>query len=139
MNWKVMILIVLSMVVLPACSPPTQPTSLPTLQPTPGYDSSTEPPASPLSPLPAQLWGPSEAAAEFLAAELGMLPEMIALTSSSPAEWPDTGLGCPEPGTMYAQVVTPGYIVLMQVDGTMYEVHTDQTGQNLVTCSPSQR
>lgn len=30
----------------------------------------------------------------------------------------DAALGCPEPGKMYAQVLTPGFIVLLQAGGS---------------------
>lgn len=26
-------------------------------------------------------------------------------------QWPDASLGCPKPGVMYIQVVTPGYLI----------------------------
>lgn len=49
--------------------------------------------------------------------------------------WPDTSLGCPEPGKFYAQVLVPGYRIVLEVRGRIVEVHTDLKGR-LVTCIP---
>jgi hypothetical protein len=73
----------------------------------------------------------------YLAAELDVTSEEVAMLSSEPVEWPDTSLGCPQPGEMYAQVITPGYRFLLQAKGQEYEVHTDQTGQSVVICQPA--
>lgn len=40
-------------------------------------------------------------------------------------DWPDTSLGCPTPGFAYAQVIVPGYNIVLQVDGEQFEYHTD--------------
>ena len=49
-------------------------------------------------------------------------------------EWPDAGLGCPKPGMMYAQVVTPGFRLVFEYEGGQYEYHTDQDGSTVVKC-----
>jgi len=41
-------------------------------------------------------------------------------------EWPDTSLGHPQPGMMYAQVITPGFRVVLRVAGRSYVYHTDR-------------
>ncbi len=51
-------------------------------------------------------------------------------------DWSDASLGCPEPGQVYAQVITPGYRVLLEAAGKEYEVHTDQIGRSAVICGP---
>ena len=33
------------------------------------------------------------------------------------AEWPDSGLGCPQPGQLYLQVITPGWLIEVQGGG----------------------
>jgi len=68
------------------------------------------------------------AAKADLAQRLGVLEEEIQVRSVAPVLWPDTSLGCPEPSTMYAQVVTPGHIILLEVDGETYRYHTDAAG-----------
>ncbi len=35
----------------------------------------------------------------------------------------DASLGLPEPGVTYAAVVTPGYIILLEADGEIYQYH----------------
>lgn len=39
-------------------------------------------------------------------------------------QWPDTSLGCPEPGYAYAGVVTPGYRILLTHGGRTYAFHS---------------
>jgi hypothetical protein len=73
----------------------------------------------------------------FLAGELGISPDEITIQSFEPVDWPDTSLGCPEPGMMYAQVITPGYAFVLEAAGEQYEVHTDQTGESVALCGPS--
>jgi hypothetical protein len=41
-------------------------------------------------------------------------------------DWSDTSLGCPEPGMAYAQVITPGYLIVLGAAGQTYEYHTDE-------------
>lgn len=66
-----------------------------------------------------------EIAKKDLAKRLKVRPESIEL--AKPVEsvtWPDTSLGCPEPGMMYAQVLTPGYRFTLQSGGKLYRYHT---------------
>lgn len=70
----------------------------------------------------------SEAAVLALAARLEVEPEAIDLLSNEPTEWSDSCLGVQEPDTLCLQVITPGYKVLMEHDGTQYEYHTDLNG-----------
>jgi hypothetical protein len=41
----------------------------------------------------------------------------------------DPSLGCPKPGLMYPQMITPGYRIVLDAQGTTYEFHTDASGQ----------
>ena len=50
-----------------------------------------------------------------------------------PRNWPDSSLGCPQPDKLYAQVVTPGYLVVVDVSGERIEYHTDERG-TVVRC-----
>jgi hypothetical protein len=47
-------------------------------------------------------------------------------------EWPDGSLGCPQPGMMYAQVVTPGYLIRLRADSRSLEYHSG--GRRTVYC-----
>jgi hypothetical protein len=73
-------------------------------------------------------------AVEHLAEELGVSPKQIEVLSVEKDEWPDASLGCPEPGRSYAQVVTPGYTVMLEAQGETFEVHTDREGRIVVLC-----
>lgn len=64
-------------------------------------------------------------AASALAAELGIGADAVRVTSAERTEWPDSSLGCPEPGKAYLQMITPGYRVLLHANGESYEYHTD--------------
>ena len=39
-------------------------------------------------------------------------------------QWPDASLGCPKPGVMYIQVVTPGYLITLRSGDRTLEYHT---------------
>jgi hypothetical protein len=72
----------------------------------------------------------------IVAAErLGVVAAAVELLSVSQVEWPSPALGCPVPGDTYAQVITPGYQVVVKVNDVAYSVNTDMQG-NLVVCSP---
>ena len=58
-----------------------------------------------------------------LATRLGVSREEITLQSIEATEFPDTSLGVPEPGKMYTQVITQGYIIKLIVYGKTYEYH----------------
>ncbi|MEW6182235.1 MAG: copper amine oxidase N-terminal domain-containing protein [Bacillota bacterium] len=58
----------------------------------------------------------------------------IGVKEITQVEWPDTSLGCPEPGLMYAQVITPGYKIILSDGSTDYEYHAGNGG-NLIFCS----
>lgn len=68
------------------------------------------------------------------AAVLGVEQDEIELADVAEVEWPDASLGCPEQGMMYAQVITPGYRVVVQAAGETLEYHTDNQG-NFVRCT----
>jgi len=39
------------------------------------------------------------------------------------AHWPDASLGCPQKGQVYAQELTAGYSIQLEVDGASHQVH----------------
>lgn len=69
---------------------------------------------------------PVQAAIEDLAGRLDVAPDAITVASFEEVTWPDTSLGNPEPGRVYAQVLTPGYRVMLEAQGQRYEYHTDR-------------
>ncbi len=50
----------------------------------------------------------------------------VTLVSMEATNWSDASLGCPQEGMMYAQVITPGYLMVLEADGQQYTYHTDQ-------------
>ncbi len=83
---------------------------------------------------PRPVLGPVEAARNALAEKSGIPTGEITVISYEEVNWPDTSLGCPQPGRMYAQVITPGYRVVLEAGGNQYEAHTDRTGGRVVFC-----
>lgn len=65
---------------------------------------------------------------------LGVAQEEVELLEVLEEQWPDTGLGCPEPGNAYAQVITPGFRVMVRAAGETLEYHTDKA-DNFVRCT----
>lgn len=37
--------------------------------------------------------------------------------------WPDASLGCPQPGALYAQILTPGYLIELRTGTRVLEYH----------------
>ncbi|HEU65152.1 MAG TPA: hypothetical protein ENN57_00615 [Chloroflexi bacterium] len=74
-----------------------------------------------------------EQAKEDLANRKGVDKEHVTVVAVKAVNWPDTSLGCPEPGMVYAQVITPGYRILLSYGGQTYEYHSDQ-GDRVVYC-----
>lgn len=98
--------------------------------PTPTTET-TSPVSTPAaSPSPASGQAPDEAeetiaaVQQDLAARLGISPDQIQVVSAEAVDWPDASLGCPQPGMSYAQVVTPGYLIVLEADGEEYEYHS---------------
>ena len=67
-----------------------------------------------------------EMAQEDLAARLSIDISQIQLVEASETEWSDSSLGCPQPGMDYLQVITPGYLILLEVDAQTYEYHSNR-------------
>ncbi len=62
-----------------------------------------------------------------LVTRANVLPDEITVKSVEPVEWRDSSLGCPMPGMMYLQVITPGYLIILEADGKEWEYHASQT------------
>lgn len=84
--------------------------------------------------VPSEAQDAFEAALKKVAEVSGVAQEAIALQSWEAVTWNDASLGCPEPGKMYAQVLTPGYRFIFDAGGDLYEIHTNRTGTSVVYC-----
>ncbi len=78
-------------------------------------------------------------AQRYLSNTLGIDISQVQLVSVQSEQWPDACLGLPQANETCAQVITPGYQVLLRVNGQLYQVRTDATGQQVrVTQGQSQ-
>ena len=77
---------------------------------------------------------PEARARELLNEELGSPPRAPFLIAYEAVDWNDASLGCPEPDVMYAQVITPGFRLGFDHEGTRYQVHTNLDASNAVLC-----
>lgn len=79
---------------------------------------------------------PVRLAIDAAASEAGVDPDAVIVVSFQEREWPSTALGCPQPGFSYAQVVTPGYFVLLRIGDAEYEYHTNMRTSVVLCTSP---
>ncbi|MFQ5636005.1 MAG: hypothetical protein ACE5G3_11845 [Gammaproteobacteria bacterium] len=64
----------------------------------------------------------ADVAARVVANFLSVPVSEITLVSTEARNFGDPGLGCPVPGMSYAQVVTPGYRVVVEAEGRRFDV-----------------
>ena len=69
-----------------------------------------------------------QAAKTLLAQQLGITESEITLASLEAVDWPNSCLGIDVPGRMCAQVITPGFRVVLEAEGKQYAFHTDAAG-----------
>ncbi len=90
--------------------------------------SALTPAGQPAAEVPADL---VEAARQALAKALGVALDDITLFNAVPVEWPDACLGLALPGVACAEVITPGYLIELDVNGQVYGYHANQDGSAL--------
>ena len=71
------------------------------------------------------------AARAHLVAELGIADSHIEAVSAEPTEFSDSCLGLGGPAESCLQALTPGWLVMLDVEGQSYELHTDETGEQV--------
>ena len=59
-----------------------------------------------------------------LAERLDIKIDAIMLISYEDVVWPDSSLGCPQPGMAYLQVPKDGSRIVLEFEGTTYDYHT---------------
>jgi hypothetical protein len=74
-----------------------------------------------------------EKAKADLVQQFAISADQIRVVEAREVTWPDASLGCPQPASAYAEVLTPGYWVLLEADGRQYPYHADQAEQ-LILC-----
>jgi hypothetical protein len=117
---RVLVSLMFIILLLAACSPQAQPTELPGNAgevPTQGSGTTTV---------------AEDAAVSALAKNLGLDLKQIKVISSEAVEWPDACLGITQAGIACAQVVSPGYKIILEANGKQVEYHTNQDGTVVV-------
>ena len=69
-----------------------------------------------------------QAAVDDAATRAGVDPSAVTVVSAESVTWPDGALGCPKPGSMYTQALTPGYRVVVEAGGVRYDYRSTQRG-----------
>lgn len=81
----------------------------------------------PQSATPSNLEFLTKKAKENLAQRLSIAITEINLVEAKEVTWANSSLGCPQEGMMYAEVLTPGYLILLQVNRQNYEYHAGKS------------
>ena len=118
----------------PAASMPVEVTPLSTPLPDSPPEAATTPHANPSEP---ELQKLITTATEDLAKRFSITSDQIQLQEALEVTWPDSSLGCPNPSSMYMQVLTPGYLIRLQAAGGIFEYHTDKRGALVYCENPS--
>jgi hypothetical protein len=72
---------------------------------------------------------------ETVLKELGVVEKEIKYIESNKVNWPSSALGCVVEGQYYLPVITPGYLVKIQIKEEIYSVHTSET--RAIICNDS--
>lgn len=91
------------------------------------------PPQGDFTPMPTDFPTPAsgvekviELAKADLAQRLSISTNQISLVEATEVEWSDSSLDCPQPDMAYLQVITPGYRILLESSGNVYEYHSNR-------------
>ena len=73
-------------------------------------------------------------AANYLAGKLDVGANELTLVRTNTTEWPDGSLGCPRPGMVYPQAITPGFEITFEHEGGNYAVHSNDDASYMTSC-----
>ena len=76
-------------------------------------------------------------AKSVLEEQVGIPAATVRFAYATAASWPDSSLGCAEKGMTYRPVLTPGYVVSLQINERTYTVHV--AGAAAVICNRAGR
>jgi hypothetical protein len=82
----------------------------------------------PVTPAPEELPDAVQSAMRRLSDFLNITMDQIEVVSATQVQWRDECLGISSPGSVCPQVITPGWVIVLQADDHEYTFHTDQTG-----------
>lgn len=123
-------------------APTTIPATTTVATTSPAATATTAAPTRPPSPDPTSTTNPDAPAAKARKAvedevqrSQNIAASDLQFVLTEKQDWPDSALGCPKPGELYSQIVTPGYrvVVLVKSQNMRYEYHTDLRGR-AVSC-----
>jgi len=116
---KVLVSIALSILTITACGPQPQATDLPS-------DINEQP-----TQINADLTPAQRATITTLSQNLGLTAGKIKLVSTEAVDWPDGCLGVMEADIACAQVITPGFRIILDANGREVEYRTNQDGTHI--------
>jgi len=62
---------------------------------------------------------------------LGVPADQLQIDTVEQTDWPDSCLGLPEQDEACAEVITPGWLVVVDIAGTKYSYRVDESGTNI--------
>ena len=74
-----------------------------------------------------------EKAKENLAQRLSISETEITIVEATDVVWSDSSLGCPQKGMVYADVLTPGFLIILSANNAEYEYHSSK-GTEVIYC-----
>jgi len=78
-----------------------------------------------------------DAAKADLARRTGLDPATFTVIRADAVVWADGSLGCPVPGMMYVQMVTPGYWIVLGTGDASYDYRSGRSGPVRLCEQPS--
>ena len=121
--------------ILASCAP-TIGENAPATKVVPAIETEVLPMTSPVNPSPvadSALEVLIARAKDDLSARLSVDLATIAVLRADAVNWSDGSLGCPQPDMNYAQVITPGYLIVLEANGVSFEYHASR-GTEVVYC-----
>ena len=79
----------------------------------------------------------AEQARAEVAKQLRAQASEFTVVTVEPAQWSDSSLGCRKPNSMYREVMSNGYVVVLERQGTRHQVNV--AGTRAVMCEPTTR
>ena len=124
LGWMIVLMEACTPVATPATSQATSPAESAAATAIQGVGTQMNPSETPSSP--SRLETLIEMVKADLAQRLSLTVEQINVVDSVEVEWSDSSLDCPQPDMLYTQVITPGYRILLEVNGQQYEYHSNR-------------
>ena len=70
-----------------------------------------------------------EKAREDLAKRLSISLDLVTIVDARDVTWPNSSMGCPQPGMVYADVLTPGYLIILHATDQDFEYHAGKNAE----------